>query len=168
MTGIGALLALAFAGACGPAVRGQEARAEGFARVDANHDGVIDRDEWEQFSSRLFEGIDRDGDGQASAEELGQSFVTFDYNQDDVIEGHEAPLIIILGDADGDGRVSRDEFAIIDWNRGSIDTDRNGALSREEFARAQRRIYDQADFDRSTTLGRSEFEAAPSFTLFRF
>ena len=166
--GRGVLLVLAIGCASGPGLQAQDTEASGFDRVDANDDGVINQEEWERFSSQLFKGIDRDGDGRGSPEELGQAFETFDYNRDGVIDGHEAPLVIILGDADGDGRVSRNEFKAIDWNRGSIDADGDGAVSREEFARARRSIYDRADFDRSTTLGRSEYDAAPSFTLFRF
>lgn len=142
--------------------------ASAFDRADANQDGVIDADEWGQFSSGLFERIDQDGDGAASAAELDEAFETFDYNRDDVIDGSEAPLVIILGDTDGDGLVGRDEFDAIDWTRDSIDTDGDGLVSRKEFADARRRVYDQADFDRSTTLGRSEYDAAPRLTLFRF
>ena len=145
---------------------GPEAGA--FDRADANQDGVIDAGEWEQFSSGLFDRVDRDGDGAASAAELDEAFETFDYNRDGVIDGRESPLVIILGDTDGDGLVGRDEFEAIDWTRASIDTDGDGLVSRKEFADARRRIYDQADSDRSTTLGRSELEAAPNFTLFRF
>ena len=151
-----------------PAALAQDAGATGFDEVDANHDGVINLEEWDQFSSRLFDGIDKDGDGEGSPEELGQAFETFDYNQDGVIDGDEAPLIIILGDDDGDGRVSRDEFDSLDWTRDSIDANRDGRVSREEFGNARREVYDQADFDRSTTLGRSEYDGAPSLTLFRF
>lgn len=168
MTGLAALLALAMSGASGPVALAQDKAASGFDRVDADSDGVINEAEWDQFSSHLFDGVDKDGDGKASPEELDQAFESFDYNKDGVIHGHEAPLITILGDDDGDGRVSRDEFKSIDWKRGSIDTDGDGSVSREEFRRAQRSIYDRADFDRSATLGRSEYDAAPSFTLFRF
>ena len=168
MLGLCTLMALLIASAAGPTALAQDAGATGFDQVDANHDGVIDLEEWDQFSSQLFDGIDKDGDGEGSPEELGQAFETFDYNRDGAIDGDEAPLIIILGDADGDGRVSRDEFDSIDWKRNSIDANGDGGISREEFGKARREIYDQADFDRSTTLGRSEYNAAPGLTLFRF
>jgi len=152
----------------GPTALAQDAGATGFDEVDTNHDGVINLEEWDQFSSRLFDGIDKDADGEGSPEELGQAFETFDYNKDGVIDGDEAPLIIILGDDDGDGRVSPAEFDSINWTRDSIDANRDGRVSREEFGKARREVYDQADFDRSTTLGRSEYNGAPSLTLFRF
>lgn len=166
--GLGALLALMIHAASGPMAQAQEAETNGFDRIDADGDEAIDAEEWKRFSAQLFDGIDKDGDGRASPEELDEAFETFDYNQDGVIDGHEAPLIIILGDTDEDGRVSREEFESIDWTRDSVDTDGDGSLSREEFHRAQGSIYDRADFDRSTTLGRSEYNEAPSFTLFRF
>jgi Ca2+-binding EF-hand superfamily protein len=168
LTGLGAILALSIVGASGPAAPAEDAKAHSFNRVDANDDGVINQEEWDQFSSHLFDGIDKDGDGHGSPEELDQAFESFDYNEDGVIHGHEAPLVIILGDKDGDGRVNKDEFDSIDWKRSSIDTDGDGSVSRDEFRRAHRSIYDRADFDRSATLGRSEYDAAPSFTLFRF
>jgi len=151
-----------------PKAFAQNAEASRFDQVDTNRDGVINQEEWDQFSSQLFDGIDKDGDGEGSPEELGQAFETFDYNKDGVIDGDESPLIIILGDDDGDGRVSRDEFDSLDWTRDSIDANRDGRVSREEFGNARREVYDQADFDRSTTLGRSEYDGAPSLTLFRF
>jgi Ca2+-binding EF-hand superfamily protein len=168
LIGLCTLLALLSESATGPTALAQDAGATGFDEADANHDGVINLEEWDQFSSRLFDGIDKDGDGEGSPEELGQAFETFDYNKDGVIDGNEAPLIIILGDDDGDGRVSRDEFDSLDWTRESIDANRDGRVSREEFGNARREVYDRADFDRSTTLGRSEYNAAPSLTLFRF
>lgn len=154
--------------AVGHSALAEDASTSAFDAADANRDGLIDPEEWARFSSGLFDRIDRDGDGKASAAELDEAFETFDYNRDGVIEGHEAPLVIILGDADDDGRVSRDEFDAIDWRQDPIDTDGDGYVSRREFTKARREIHDQADFDRSTTLGRSEYDAAPSLTLFRF
>ena len=139
-----------------------------FDAADTNDDDLIDQEEWDRFSSELFDDIDRDADGSASAEELDKAYESFDYNKDGVIDGEEAPLVIILGDADEDGQVTRKEFEAIDWNRPSIDADGDGRLSRDEFRRAQREIHDEADFDRSTTLGRSEYNGSPSLTLFRF
>lgn len=166
--GLCAAAALAIGLGAGRPAPADDPETSAFDRADANRDGVIDSAEWAQFSSGLFDRIDRNGDGAADAAELDRAFDTFDYNRDGTIDGREAPLVVILGDADGDGRVGRDEFEAIDWGRRSIDSDGDGLVSRKEFANARRQIYDQADFDRSTTLGRSEYNAAPNLTLFRF
>ena len=153
--------------AAGPAEADGTA-AGAFEAADRNQDDLIDADEWDRFSAELFDGIDRDADGSASARELDEAYESFDYNKDGVIDGEEAPLVVILGDADDDGRVTRKEFEAIDWTHPQIDADGDGRLSEEEFRRARREVHDAADFDRSTTLGRSEYNGSPSLTLFRF
>ncbi|MFZ5779015.1 MAG: EF-hand domain-containing protein [Pseudomonadota bacterium] len=42
----------------------------GIMRYDANGDGVVDRDEWVAGQSARFQGLDRDGDGKLSQEEM--------------------------------------------------------------------------------------------------
>lgn len=148
--------------------QGQDPSAPGFEATDTNHDGTVDRDEWEQSGDRLFDQVDTDGDGLASPQELRRSFDGFDADHDGMIEGRESPLVVILGDSDGDDRVSPSEFQAIDWARPSIDRDGDGAVSRDEFRDARREIYDRADYDRSLTLNRSEFNGAPSLSLFKF
>ncbi len=146
----------------------QDAAATAFDGADANHDGAVSLQEWDGSSARIFDGIDTDKDGQGSPEELSQAFDTFDYNHDGVIDGREAPIIISLGDADGDGLVGPEEFKSIDWTRETIDSNRDGAVSRREFRDARRRVYNQADLDRDSSLTRNELEDAPRITLFRF
>lgn len=147
---------------------GQDQSASGFDGADGNHDGAVDRDEWEQVGDRLFDQLDTDGDGLASPQELRRSFDSIDADHDGMIDGGESPLVIILGDTDGDDRVSPSEYQAIDWTRKPIDLDGDGAISRDEFRDARRQIYDRADYDRSVTLNRSEYEGAPSLSLFRF
>jgi EF hand len=163
-----ALLIMLAVATAGSSALGQDPGPSGFDQADANHDGIVDPDEWDQSSARLFDQIDTNGDGLASPAELGRSYDTFDYNHDGVIEGGESPLVIILGDTDGDGRVSPSEFDSINWTRKSLDSDGDGAVSRDEFRNARREIYDRADFDRSLTLNRSEYQGAPSLSLFQF
>jgi len=155
-------------GVAGLAALGQELGAAGFDGADANQDGQLDPGEWDRAGAQLFERIDADGDGLASVQELRQAFDSFDADGDGTIEAGESPLVIILGDADEDGAVTPAEFAAIDWARQSLDLDGDGALSRNEFRDARREIYDRADFDRSVSLNRSEYQGAPSLSLFRF
>lgn len=160
-------LVVLFAAAAGCSARGQGG-PPGFDQADRNHDDVIDPAEWDQAGSRVFDRIDADGDGLASPQEFHQSFDGIDSNHDGTIDGGESPLVVILGDSDGDDRVDPSEFQAIDWTRKSIDTDGDGAVSRDEFRDANQQIYDRADYDRSLTLNRSEYQGAPSLTLFKF
>ncbi len=150
------------------AALGQDGGATAFDGADANHDGAVTLEEWDGMSARIFDGVDTDKDGQGSAEELSQAFDSFDYNHDGVIDGREAPIIITLGDADGDRLVGPEEFRSIDWTRETIDSNRDGAVSRREFRDARRRIYTQADRDRDRSLSLQEFDDAARITLFRF
>jgi len=162
-----AAMAVLFVAAAGSSALGQDG-TPGFDQADQNQDGVIDPAEWDRAGSRLFDRVDADSDGLASPQELGRSFDNFDANHDGMIDGRESPLVIILGDTDEDERVSPSEFQAIDWTRKSIDRNGDGAVSRDEFRDARRQIYDRADYDRSLTLNRSEYDGAPSLTLFKF
>ena len=154
-------------GACSPSPSGDR-EATAFDRADTNKDGVVDLGEWDQASARRFSEVDADGDGQWSAAELAQAFEYFDLNGDGVIDGREAPTIVALGDANRDGLVDREEFVSIYWTRRTVDVDQDGNVSAEEFRRARRRAYSNADLDRDRRLRRIEIDDAARFTLFRF
>jgi len=77
-----------------------------FDRLDANHDGFIDEEEWNAMRSRFSGG----GGGPRTGESLTKFL-----------------------DADHDGRVSRDEFAKILSLFDTLDKDHNGELSQDEL-----------------------------------
>jgi Ca2+-binding EF-hand superfamily protein len=81
--------------------------AQAFDRVDTNHDGFIDEEEWSAMRSRFGGGM---GGGPRAGENLAK-----------------------LLDANGDGKVSRDEFAKILSLFDTLDKDHNGELSQEEL-----------------------------------
>ncbi len=139
-----------------------------FDDSDTNHDGVVILEEWDQSSARLFDKFDTDRDGQGSPEELARAFDSFDHNHDGEIEGHEAPIAIALGDADGDRLVGREEFKSINWTRETIDTDRDGTVSRREFREARRTVFNSADLDRDGNLRRHELDDAATIFRLRF
>jgi len=153
--------------ACAPQSRQHEGAPPVF-EADADRDGSISAEEWRQSGERRFDAIDRDGDGQASPEELARSFEAFDADGDGVIDAGEAPTVIALGDADGDVRVTREEFQAIDWTREELDRDRNRRVNRIEFQDARERVFTNADRDRDQRLRRNELEDAGRFSLFRF
>lgn len=81
--------------------------AQAFDRADTNHDGFIDEEEWNAMRSRFGGGM---GGGPRTGENLAK-----------------------LLDANGDGKVSRDEFAKILSLFDTLDKDHNGELSQEEL-----------------------------------
>ena len=139
-----------------------------FDDSDTNHDGVVTLEEWDQSSGRLFDKFDTDRDGQGSPEELARAFDSFDHNHDGEIEGHEAPIIMALGDIDGDRLVGQEEFKSINWTRETIDTDRDGTVSRREFREARRTVFNSADLDRDGNLRRHELDDAATIFRLRF
>jgi Ca2+-binding EF-hand superfamily protein len=82
--------------------------AQMFDRIDTNHDGFIDEEEWNAMRSRMA------GGGMGGGPRLGES-------------------ITKLLDADHDGKVSRDEFAKILSLFDILDKDHDGKLSQEEL-----------------------------------
>ena len=150
------------------AVPSQNGGVGAFDGADTNHDGVVTLEEWDQFSVRLFDEIDTDGDGQGSPGELARAFDSFDHNADGVIDGRETPIVIVLGDADGDRLVGPEEFKSINWTRETIDADRDGTVSQREFREARRTIFNSADLDRDRNLRRHELDDEATIFRIRF
>src|ERR1051325_4926450 len=79
---------------------------QAFDRLDTNHDGFIDENEWNAMRQRFGQG----GGGRGFGESLTKFL-----------------------DANKDGKVSRDEFAKMVSLFDQLDTDHNGELSQEEL-----------------------------------
>ena len=93
-----------------------------FDRLDTNHDGFIDEEEWNAIRNG------RMGTGGGGGPRIGES-------------------LIKLLDANADGKVSREEFAKILSLFDALDKDHNGELSQEEmngFSRALNEAQAQA------------------------
>jgi Ca2+-binding EF-hand superfamily protein len=99
-----------------------------FDRLDANHDGFLDEEEWNAMrSGRGGSGYSMGG-GPGGGARLGESFSK-------------------LLDGDADGKVSREEFAKVLSLFDALDKDHNGDLSPEElgqFFRAVSEVQTQA------------------------
>ena len=87
--------------------------AQAFDRLDANHDGFIDEEEWNAMRNR-FVGGGGGGAGMSGGPRTGESLTK-------------------LMDANADGKISRDEFAKVLSLFDILDKDHNGELSQEEL-----------------------------------
>lgn len=87
--------------------------AQAFDRLDANHDGFIDEEEWNAMRTR-FAGGGPGGGGMGGGPRTGESLTK-------------------LLDANADGKVSREEFAKVLSLFDLLDKDHNGELSPEEL-----------------------------------
>jgi Ca2+-binding EF-hand superfamily protein len=91
--------------------------AQLFDRIDENHDGFIDKEEWARFQSRMAGG------------------------------GRFGEVLMKFLDANGDGKISRDEFARLLQLFDALDKDHDGFISKEElgkFFQALSEVQNQA------------------------
>lgn len=86
--------------------------AQAFDRLDTNHDGFIDEEEWNGMRNRF--GGGGPGGGTGGGPRTGESLTK-------------------LLDANADGKVSRDEFAKVLSLFDILDKDHNGELSQDEL-----------------------------------
>ncbi len=145
------------------------------ARHDRNHDGRIERGEYDRDRS-AFDRLDRDGDGVVTPRDFDRPVVpppdlvvpyllvrTFGAEDADSIDLRELAKGLDLLDRDGDGRISREEFDAHPSRRGpgrnpfpiflaGCDSDRDGALS---FAEAKA-FFERGDRDGDGRLARME------------
>ena len=137
-----------------------------FDVVDANADGAVGVDEWNEAGSKVFESLDTDRDGSISPAELEAGFDSIDLNRDGVIDQGEADIPSL--DADGDGVISRAEWHG-DIIRMNLDINSDGNVSRDEFEARQRQTFAAHDRNGNSRIDRIELAPdAKRFTLFRF
>jgi Ca2+-binding EF-hand superfamily protein len=118
-----ALSGIAWAGEETPGAGPGEDRGERFKKMDANGNGVIDRDEF-RGPTEVFDKIDADGSGTLTKEEMKAA--------------HEkrAQERFKKMDANGNGVIDRDEFRGPPEAFDKIDADKSGGLSPEELKNA--------------------------------
>jgi Ca2+-binding EF-hand superfamily protein len=103
------LLALCTTGCAGVAIRAAEAArrphaAQMFENADTNRDGRISRSEFIEARGKAFTKLDRDGDGYLTAADAPRAL------RHGRGGGGDGAAAMSAMDANGDGRISRDEF----------------------------------------------------------
>lgn len=78
--------------------------------IDTNKDGMVSKEEWLAYQERVFKALDKDADGSLDTEEFyghpkPVSFATAGY-----AHGLETRQMFGKIDANGDGKVSHDEY----------------------------------------------------------
>jgi Ca2+-binding EF-hand superfamily protein len=131
------LLALCTTGCAGLAVRAvagahQPHADQMFENADANGDGRISRSEFMAARDRAFTRLDRDGDGYLTSADAPRGLRARGGGQGG--QGGQGALMRAM-DADGDGRISREEFV-----NGSLrvfdrtDANHDGVVDAQELA----------------------------------
>jgi hypothetical protein len=78
--------------------------------IDSNKDGKISKAEWVAYQKRVFTALDKNQDGFLDAEEFFGHPKIIDFATGGYSRGLETKQMFGKIDANGDGRVSRDEY----------------------------------------------------------
>ncbi|WP_305984166.1 EF-hand domain-containing protein [Roseibium sp. MMSF_3544] len=159
--------------------RSNDRMVRAFQFMDSNGDGTVTQDEADQIANRMFNRLDRDGNGTVERVrgQRGQDAANDGENQQRAERGErrgrggergrggQARMFMGLFDADGSGSVTREEF---DAKRAELfaiaDTNGSGSFTLEDFgplwlAVNENRIVDQfqrADADGSLGITQEE------------
>lgn len=143
------LLAIAVAAlvgtvAAGAAVAANQSDAPKRQKIDANADGVIDRNEAAAHPrlAAKFDELDKNRDGRLDASERPHRKGGHGHR------GHGGMERIVKADADGDGRISRTESATLPWvgdKFADIDANRDGYIVRSELTKYHERMRPQRE-----------------------
>lgn len=139
-------------------------------RFDANKDGSISREEFTSGWMTLFQKVDSDGNGVITKEEAQKARNAFLGEVQDKILEHLKKL-----DANGDGKIVRDEFPGREEIFQRLDENHDGAITGEEFIAGMKKRQDnlppvfsrmaRLDTNKDGALSKEEFQTGIN-TLF--
>lgn len=124
-----AILTVVLACLCSPAVA--QRGGDWFDTADANHDGVVSRDEFMRYREANFGRLDRNNDG--------------------VVSPADFPRL---------ARFKPDAFERVTEALGGADRNGDGAISRAELTQAPPVMFDRADANRDDRVTKAEYDAA--------
>jgi hypothetical protein len=124
--------------------------------VDADRDGEITREEWENY----FRNHDENGNGRLSPAELPQS-KSMTYDSKSTEPGYEREQAFERLDKNGDDLLQRSEWPGTDRSYEQLDANRDEVVSLEEFMALSARFWNEPfknlDFDQNHAISRSEW-----------
>ncbi|HZP99550.1 MAG TPA: EF-hand domain-containing protein [Reyranella sp.] len=110
----------------------------GMMRYDTNHDGFVDREEWQIAQEARFRQLDTDQDGKLSRDEL--------FARTPARGGNVLPTEAQLQRQDGYFRL--------------LDADKDGFVSKAEFMAQAARNFDRCDLDKDGRINSAECRQA--------
>jgi EF hand len=78
--------------------------------IDANKDGMVSKDEWVAYQERVFKALDKDNDGSLDTEEFYGHPMPVSFATAGFAGALETKQMFGKIDANGDGKVSHDEY----------------------------------------------------------
>ncbi len=125
-------------------------------KIDADHDGVITREEWESF----FRDHDENKDGRLVPEEL-QFAAIKEESKEELNPNYGREKAFKKLDVNGDGVIERSEWPGNDRSFKRMDANRDGVVNREEFmsrnGRFWNELFEDLDFNGDGLISHDEW-----------
>ena len=117
--------------------------------LDANQDTKITRAEFARLE-QLFDTLDKDHNGELSAEEINRFFEAVREVQNQATGGVEVQGLFATYDKNKDGKITADEMATHEREFKALDLNKDGSITREEADQAIKAIAERANKKKET------------------
>lgn len=117
-----------------------------FDRIDVDHNGIIDKQEFQNAVGIIFDKLDKNKNGYLDREEFKTLKIL------------DADRIFDTLDKNREDRISRDKFIVNSMMRFyKMDENGDGGIDRNEYRKAAARLFDRLDKNMNSYLDRDEF-----------